>query len=329
MWAIIHEHELTERHASDIEVFWQTQVTLGKFSGQHGANIHYALVQPENPKAHIVFSNGRIETLLKYKAFALECYQNNIALYMLDHRGQGLSDRMIKDPQRGYVEKFDDYVQDLATFVEQIVMPLSGPKPVLACHSMGSAIGYLTALQHPNLFSRVLFCSPMFGVKPAIPKALLAVLLKVGITTNRWFGRKPWYAIGQGPYIDIPFKLNILTHSDTRYRIFRAEYKKAPQLQLGGVTFHWLEQATKAMDKIEASAPEFPLNCKVLMSGADKVVDNKRIARVVNRMPTCSVLKIEGARHELLFERDDLRDQALTALFEYATTPEGEATPND
>ena len=52
-----------------------------------------------------------------------------------DHRGQGLSGRMLDNPQPGYVESFDDYVQDFKQFYdelfEQYRLVFSGPGHLL------------------------------------------------------------------------------------------------------------------------------------------------------------------------------------------------------
>lgn len=318
MWQIITEDELNQRQ-SDIDHYWDTCVSKGKFSGVDNVDIHYVMSEPEAPRASVVFSNGRIETFIKYKAFFYECFLNNIAVYSLDHRGQGLSGRLTEDPQRGYVVQFNDYVDDLSYFVNTIVNPRVEGNAILACHSMGSAIGYLTALREPNLFEKVMFCSPMFGVRPSIPAPVLHCLLAGGLAANEWFGRKPWYAFGQSPYIDIPFKLNTLTHSKIRYKAFREEYKQNPALQLGGVTYAWLKQATDAMDRIASTCQEFPLATKVLVSGADMVVDNRRILSVAKALPNSEIQIIDGAKHELLFESDEYRTPAMQAFFNFVT----------
>lgn len=317
MWQLIEEPELNDKYHTEIAQFWQSTVEFGEFSGKNGVPICYASCEPENPRGAIVFSNGRIETLLKYKAFAFECFQNGIALYMLDHRGQGLSGRMVADRQRGYVDDFQDYVDDFTYYAREIVMPRAKVPPVLICHSMGSAIGYLAALQSPDLFSKVMFCSPMFGIRPAIPELLVDALLVTGLQANRWCSKTPWYAFGQGPYLDIPFAINTLTHSQIRYQLFRQEYKQQKSLQLGGVTYQWLSEATDAMTQIENSAAQFTLPTRVLMSGADRVVDNRRIRRVIEHLPNVQVDVIEGARHELMFESDCYRTPAIKLLFDF------------
>lgn len=321
---LFDEQTLASQYHSEITEFWDRHVAFGTFAGQQDVVIHYALCEPQAPKAAIVLSNGRIETLVKYKEFIYDCYRNDIAVYTMDHRGQGLSGRMAADSQRGYVEQFEDYVVDFSVFVNQIVSPRTPFKPVLVCHSMGCAIGYLTAKREPELFSRVVFCSPMFGIRPTIPDPFLSIFLSAGLASNYLFGRKPWYAFGQGPYIELPFRLNTLTHSQVRYKLFREEYKQAPALQLGGVTYQWLSTVIDAMNQIEATAKEFNLPTKVLISGADRVVDNQRIQRVVQQFPNADVDVIEGARHELLFESDEYRTPAVKAILAFLLWPETE-----
>lgn len=317
MWHLIDEENIGDLYSTQLADFWAEQVVQSHFVGKDGVTIQYARSIPENAKHTIVFSNGRIETLVKYKEFIFECHKNGIAVFTLDHRGQGLSDRMALDRQRGFVNNFTDYVDDFCQFVSEIVLPATNTKPTLVCHSMGSAIGFLSAARIPYAFCGVVFCSPMFGIKPTIPEPFLSAFLHTGLTVNKLFGRRPWYAFGQHPYIDIPFAINTLTHSATRYRLFREEYKNNPRLQLGGVTYQWLHQAIGAMDSINQLAASFTLPTKVLISGSDKIVDNRKIEAVVDSLPNAEVLRIKGARHELLFESDEYRKPAVTAIFDF------------
>ena len=59
---------------------------------------------------------------------------------MIDWRGQGLSERALRNPRKGYVRSFDHYGVDLATFIQEVVLP-DCPPPVFAlAHSMGASI---------------------------------------------------------------------------------------------------------------------------------------------------------------------------------------------
>ena len=107
--------------------------------------------------ASVVISSGRIESLVKYKELVYELYQNGYSVFIHDHRGQGMSGRLALNLQIGYVSDFDDYLQDLNIFVEQVVKPNSVAQLKLLCHSMGSAIGALYCLAHPEDFEQVVF----------------------------------------------------------------------------------------------------------------------------------------------------------------------------
>ena len=62
---------------------------------------------------------------------------------MLDWRGQGGSDRLMRDAHRGHVKSFFHYTSDLDQFFEEIVLPdCRGPYYVLA-HSTGALIALL------------------------------------------------------------------------------------------------------------------------------------------------------------------------------------------
>ena len=319
MWHLVDENNIASLYTGPIADFWANNTTHSHFVGKGGITIRYASAVPKNPKHTIVLCNGRIETLVKYKEFIYECYKNDIAVFTLDHRGQGLSARMILDRQRGFVDNFDDYVDDFCQFVTQFVQPVTKTKPTLVCHSMGGAIGFLSAVKIPNAFRAAVFCSPMFGIKPTLPKSLLSLFLHLGLTANKLFGRRPWYALGQGAYMDIPFTLNALTHSADRYQLLKQEYRNDPRLQLGGVTYQWLHQAVAAMDSISALADDFSLSTKVIISGADKIVDNDKIEAVAGSLTNATLLRIAGARHELLFEADQYRKPAVTAIFDFVS----------
>lgn len=316
-WKFTTEQELATTFATTINPFWQSAVTRGHFTGKDNVEVHYAWCIPEKPIASVVISSGRIESYLKYKELIFDLYQNNFAVFILDHRGQGLSGRMTHDPQHGYVADFNDYIDDLVSFVQEIVKPLQQGPLRLLCHSMGGAIGALTLHREPGLFDKAVLASPMFGIKPALPNWLANGLIQIGLSFNRIRKQPSGYFFGQTSYIPFPYALNKLTHSRSRYALFRQLYDEERRIQLGGVTTEWLSAAHRAMNFIEKNAPRITTPCLVLSAQDDSIIDNKRQQKVVNAMPHSKLERIADAYHEVFTERDDIRNKALTMVCDF------------
>ncbi len=70
-----------------------------------------------------MISSGRTEAAIKYKELILDLYKNGYSVYIHDHRGQGQSGRMTEDPQMGYIENFQYYIDDMKYFHDAYVKP--------------------------------------------------------------------------------------------------------------------------------------------------------------------------------------------------------------
>ncbi|GAC22101.1 alpha/beta fold hydrolase [Paraglaciecola arctica] len=312
-YVLCSEVDLESVYATAIQAFWQNRVQHQMFAGVGNVDIAYAYVLHPQALGAIVISSGRIESLIKYKELVYDLYQNGYSVFIHDHRGQGLSGRMLDNPQIGYVGNFSEYVDDFKKFVDKVVIKKTDHKPKLLCHSMGGAIGALMVLRFPEMFEKVAFSAPMFGIRPPLPNWFAKLLL----TLHATFNKKNAYFFGQKNYDNQPFAANELTHSGIRYQIFRQEYQEVPQAQLGGVSGHWLKVAAQAMDEIEQSVHAFPIPALVIQAGADQIVDNKRQSRVVAKMANTKLKVIDGSKHELLEERDKYRVTCVTAILDF------------
>lgn len=311
---------ILQRYNQHIKPFWQNKVANGLFGGENGVSIHYAYIVHPNPVNTVVISSGRIESLVKYKELVYNLYHAGYSVFIHDHRGQGLSGRMTANPHQGYVDHFDDYVADLKTFFDKVVSPKSATQPKLLCHSMGSAIGALYLIKYPKDFSQAVFSAPMFGIKPALPNWFARGLIKIQFVLEKSFSTHPCYFWGQGNYNPDDFASNSLTHSESRYLIFRQEYEENPQLKLGGITIKWLSCALDAIEFIERNASKIETPSLVLQAGADEIVDNAKQDKVCQSIKRLKKVRIEGAKHELLMEMDEYRDICLKSLLQFFDT---------
>ena len=301
-----------------LQTFWQQGQHQSFFSVDQ-TRICYSSFRHPAPRAEIVLSPGRIEAGQKYQEFCFDLYQAGFTLHLIDHRGQGLSDRLNADRHLGDVADFQHYVQDFALWLEQHLMPQQQAPLLGLAHSMGSAIlcRYLQQNSQHG-FRGVVYCSPMFGIqsKP-IPKAIATGLVNLLTRLNQVCGRPACYFPGQKPYQDKAFNGNHLTHSSVRYQQFRQLYQDRPELQLGGVSCRWLQQSLLAIKALH-QGPALALPQLIIQATADPVVDNQMQQLYLQKhsrqgLP-CELVEIQGALHEIIFESDPLRNQLFKAL---------------
>ncbi|WP_319782715.1 alpha/beta fold hydrolase [Oceanisphaera sp. IT1-181] len=313
--------ELSELGIAGLAAHWQAQVQQGHFLSHDDLSLPYAkLVNAQHQKTIIVV-NGRTESYLKYQELALDLFNNGYNVYLYDHRGQGLAPRLLANPDVGYVADFDDYVQDLEQFVQQVVLKDPAKPLYLVSHSMGGTVAALWLSQTQVRLQAAALSSPMMSiyVQPLplwLAKGLISVLNK----SCQWLGHTACYAPGQGDYQALPFKDNVLTHSEVRYQLFIDQYQLTPEVQLGGVSSHWLQQAFNAGEQAIAQAGRITTPILVLQAGQDVVVDNKAQDRFCQALPACEggrPKRIKKAAHEIFLEQDNERRQALTAILSF------------
>jgi lysophospholipase len=262
----------------------------------------------------VVILQGRNECIEKYFETIADLSRRGLGAAVMDWRGQGGSERLIRDPERGYVDSFRDYVADLDHFFEEVVLPdCPGPFYVLA-HSMGALIALLAAPGLVNRVRRMVLSTPLLGFQN----------LPVSTTTARRFstllyslGFGAAYAAGGGRGGRAPlFSGNKLTSDFDRFTRNGAIYLRRPELALGGPTVAWFLAACRAIDIV--TDPDFMARVQIptlfIAAGADEVVSNHAIEDYAVALKAGSLLTIDGARHELLQEADVYREQFLAAF---------------
>lgn len=309
------EQQLTQA-LPELQQFWQQGQHLS-FQSFDQLRICYSSFRHPAARAELVISPGRIEAAQKYQEFCFDLYQAGFTVHLIDHRGQGQSERLNADPHLGDVADFQHYVQDFALWINSCIAPKQQAPLLGLAHSMGSAILCRYLQQHPaHLFGAAVYCSPMFGIqtKP-LPKAWAEPLVNFIVRLNNWCSKTPWYFPGQSRYQDRPFAGNHLTHSHARYQQFRDLYQQQPELQLGGVSARWLQQASRVIADIQ-QAPALTLPQLIIQACEDPVVDNRMqqaYQRKHQHLP-CELVQVGGALHEIIFETDKLRGQLFSAL---------------
>jgi lysophospholipase len=288
----------------------------GFFTTRDGKKIRYGLFPAvaRPMKGTVVVLTGRNECIEKYFETIRNLADRGFGVATLDWRGQGGSDRLISDSERGYVRSFFDYTSDLEQFFEEIVLPdCRGPYYILA-HSAGAVVTLLAAPSMVNRVRRMVLIAPFLTV-PDLPVSITTVRRVCSLFCFLGLG-KLYAAWGPRPRKTIPFAANMVTSDPGRYRRNTLIYETYPQLALGGPTIRWLKAAAEASEAI--SDPDFMARIQVpllvIAAGADQVVSTKAVETYTRRLRLGSLLVIDGARHEILQEADFYREQFLAAF---------------
>ena len=327
------ETELVIRLNKDIKEFWE-QGDFSCFSGVDQVRINYATFIHNEDQESIVLVTGRTESYLKYQELAFDLHHQGYNVYIIDHRGQGLSERLLKDNQKGYVKIFDDYAHDLKQFIDEVVTNKcvdNSPtetfkKPHLLAHSMGGAIAIRMMQLYPRSIESAVLTSPMIAVNNGnVPNWLAKAIIYTGAKLNAWFCDEANYFMGQTGFNNKSFTENELCQSTVRYQVFADIYLENKTIQLGGVTTHWLKEAMIAHNNIFADLHKLTAPILVMQSGNDTIVSNEAQNNFCQQLnqhnasscPDGKPFTINNALHELMFEKDQYRAPAIKKALDW------------
>lgn len=298
-------------YTSKIEKFYTT-AKEGFFEGKANKSIHYRVYEQPTIDKAILISSGRTEAAIKYKELIYDLYQNGYSVYIHDHRGQGLSDRMTTHADMGYIDEFQYYIDDMKQFYTNMIAPKKYPAIFLLAHSMGGAIGMTYIQQHTQDFNAASFSSPMLGLKP--PICWLAQKLDNG---------EPKFAVGESEYNDskVSFKENKLTGSEIRFNRMATAFAVEPKAKLGGVSYTWLNKSCQQFDYMNNHIEKIQIPFILFSAENEQIVSTKAhkkfIATAKQLGKNCELYFVANAQHELLIEKDPQRQHTLQTTLEF------------
>ena len=307
------ESHYLETMKNHVAPFWERR-QHGFYQGEKETQLHWvSFTSPAHHKA-IMIVNGRIESVYKYQELFYDLFCQGYDIYSFDHRGQGLSERLTENSDIGHIEDFTDYVLDLHSMTQYLITPERYQDCYLLGHSMGGAIATQYVETYSSLYSALTLSAPMHGIH--IEPWLKPIAGTVSYYLSRW-ASQPTYALGQKPYHAKPFLNNTLTTCEIRYQWFRELYNLKPKLQIGGPSNHWVSQSLKGAKCCIDQAASCVIPTLLLQGENDCIVDNNAHIAFQKKAANCQLITIKDAKHELLFESDTCRNQALSEILTF------------
>jgi lysophospholipase len=279
-----------------------------------GVKLRAAQLHGGGSKGTVVVVCGRGDFIERYFETVKDLAARGYGVVIFDFRDQGGSARRLKTFYRDRIRRFSEYEADLTAVMSQLVLPDCQPPYYALGHSTGGHV-VLRALKRRNWFERVVLTSPLLGLHRGLwPKMLVRVLP----TLMTAFGFGSSFIPGQPrrPLRAEDFPGNKLTSDKTRFLRSTEVLAKEPRLGLGGATFGWVAAALDSLRDLNSLRKPGALRIPVLIIAAerDRVVDVAAARKFAQTSERVAFVSIAEARHDLLSEVDEIREQVLAAF---------------
>jgi len=292
-----------EREAPSLRAWFGQAASRGWFrSPRDGVRIEYAVLPAADEKGAILLLPGESSSFLQYRELAYDLRGIGFSLYMMDHRGQGLSARLLDDPARSYVHDYRDWMADLHAFYGIVASQRPHGRVFLLGHSVGAVMAALFASENPALLSGIVLANPLFRFQTPLPEPIAYALLRVEILFGREKGPSPWPMGDPG------------TKSAVRTALSAADGAEARVVPQGGATVRLLKEIRDLGTRALRRAPRIQAPVLLLEAAEDAIARRDMMEEAGRRMRSCRRLVIDQAGHDLFFERDAARSAALDAV---------------
>lgn len=287
------------------------------FTGRKNVPIHYATftTNPESTRCLVILP-GRTEPLEKYAEVVYDLnngpHANEFQYFLMDHRGQGSSGRMLDDPEIGHVDSFNNYTLDVKEFMDRIVSTHNCSEKILLAHSLGAGIAVRFLQMHPEYFDKAALSSPMLKIQTAPYRYEVARAVVLAAMAS---GKAKQYGVGQLPYDPTRnFETNTFTTSPVRYDMALDMFEMIPEARLGGVSNQWLNEVMRTTAYIRLSYKKIKIPLRVFHAGIESYSEASEMIRLCDQAPHCNRTFLQTSKHEVLMDRDVNRNVVLTEL---------------
>ena len=297
-----------------------------------------------------VLAVGNSEYCLKYSEIIYDLTEEFSPVFCLDHRGAGMSTRLIADAFKNHVEISTDYVTDFTKFVNLVKEDVKGKNLHLIGHSMGGAIALDFLISEysagrPTTFHAAAFNAPLIKADTSpfpypIAVAIGATMQFLGLETSYAPTKEGTFASNYGNHnFESATSQSVLRWTKSRDRCVAYKDQSVGKdnhagICLGGVTGGKAKEFFDLNDSFEAfMAGVGKISTPILIqmagnkTGSDGLVLNPETQRFCDEaLANCKVTHYSESRHNIWFEKDTIRNPALKEAITFLKSNSGSKT---
>lgn len=294
-------------------------LTWAEFEFRENFNVRYCSIKTQHPKrGTLVFVHG----LTASPEFSFEFFRHFLKqgfdIWAICLPGQSWSSRWLKNHHKVYVDNFATYTEALHRLCQ--IIPQDDNLPmILKGSSLGGHIVTRYAGEYPRLFDAVIAEVPMYGILtgqfPRIAVRLLAWCADhFGYSKDYIFNDSDWQ-------LDDNYHLSNSTCSSDAQRDLGEHYWRIqhPELRMGGLTYHWLNQAFESIRFISRRQflQKITAPFLIISAGIEDSVDSTTHPKFQQKISNCELAYFENSKHSPSNERDEIRDQVIATIDDF------------
>lgn len=294
----LSEENFKETMEQEVEPYLERYMTDG-FVENGEFKLYYRMFQTGTAEKAIVISHGFTEYADKYNETIYYYLKAGYDVYIMEHRGHGNSTREVEDNSLVYISSFDDYQSDFKQFMDTIVVPNNGSKPLyLFAHSMGGAIAVRFLEDHPEYFSAAVLSAPMMDVNTgSTPEPIANMVAKV----SSIFGKSKSYVMGYGPYTAEYDLEGSSTASAARYEYYFSKESENTLHQGASPSYGWLKSAIAETKHVLKKENLAKISVPILLFQAenDSLVEEEGLYKFASGVDMITFKFAEGSKHQV------------------------------
>jgi lysophospholipase len=293
--------------------YLKANTLIGDMRTSDGASLRWLKTTNGREDRILVLLGGHTESFIKYAELLYDLRDLGLSIYALDQRGQGFSSRMLSDREKDHIDRYETYLSDLTQFIREVVRHGKNAKLILLGHSLGGAVAAAWAERNPEELSGLILSSPYLS-------SSAGSLGMFVVRTLDFLGMGKEYPPGGGPFSIVSFEENKETHSRVRHERRMQDYIDSPAIRLGFPTNHWLCEMEKMGREVQYLAGRIICPTLVLQAQDDRYADVAAQDTFCAAVSNCQKVFLQGAYHEILVEKDEIRDVALSKIRAFLQT---------
>ena len=281
-----------------------------------GVRIRAAAFPVSEARGGIILLTGWKEFIEKYFEVVQDFHKRGFSVFTMDWRGQGKSDRLSAAAHDSHIEDFADFRADIAQLTDEIARPRVAGPLFLVTHSMGGAPALQLLADGDARFSGAVLCAPLTRMpQPAAQRALYKAFAALAGALGRSDAALPGVDV-----VGASFETSKVTTDRRRHQIFTDLEAASPEARVDRPTFGWLKAALAASDDLHRPGRFYNLKTPVLIVSAEKdaLVSSRDHQLLAARSPLIECVTIRGALHEIMMERDEIRNEYWRAFDRFA-----------